>query len=80
MPGSESVHVSRIGPGGQPRGDVELAQDTADQLVDVGFGTQAIELGHHFRERLFGVADRGFRVVLALLLEAVVTTEADFAP
>ena len=45
----------------------------------VSLGAQAIEFGHHARQRLLGVADGGFRVVLTLLFEAALALDEFFA-
>lgn len=62
-----------IGPGREPGDDIELAKDLPDDLVGIACGAEVIELRHHFRERLFHIADGALRVELPLLLETALT-------
>ena len=71
--------MSGIGPGRKPGYHVELSEEAADDLIGVSFGTQPIELGHDFHERLFDVADGALRVEFALLLQAPLTLQEFFA-
>ena len=71
--------MAGVGPGRKPGHDIELTEEAADDLIGVGGRTQLIELRHHRRERLFDVADRPLRVVLALLFETALALDELFA-
>jgi hypothetical protein len=73
------IDLSGIGPGGKPGEHIELAEKAADDLICVSLATQPIELCHHFDQRLLDVADRAFRIELALLLEALLALQEFFA-
>src|SRR4051812_30118183 len=65
-----SVIVLRVGPAGQTRHDVELAQQRAHHLRRVVFRADALELAEHTRDGAVGVGDCTFGVVLALERQA----------
>ena len=71
--GERLVNLSRVGPGGTAGDDVELSEETADDLVGVTRHTQSIELRHYLGERTLDVLDRVLGIVLALLIEAALT-------
>ena len=73
------MHLPGIGPGGQPSHEVELSKKPTDDLVGISLGTQPIELRHDFHERLLDIADRAFRIMLALLIEAALALHEFFA-
>jgi len=56
-----------------------LVEEAADDLVGVGRGAEMVQLVQNFAECLLDVANRSFRVVLTLLLEAALTLEELFA-
>ena len=74
-----SVDLSGIGPGRKPGDDVELPEESADNLVGVRFGAEPIELGNNFDEGFLDVADGTLRIELALLLEALLALEKFFS-
>lgn len=73
------MHLSGIGPCRQPRNDVELSEEAADDFVGVSLGTQAIELRHDFEESLLHISNRVLRVVLTLLVQTALTLDEFFA-
>ena len=50
--------------------NVDLAEELAHHLTGIIAAAQLVELGHDASQRLFGLSDGVFRVVLALSLEA----------
>jgi len=73
------VHVARVGPRGESGDDVELAEEIADDLVSIGFGTETIQLRHDAGQGLLHIADGALGVELALLIEATLTLGKFFA-
>ena len=71
--------MPRIGPGRKAGYQIELPQDTADELVGFVLLTQLVKLGHDLRERAFDVADGALRIVLALRVQAALTSNEFFA-
>jgi hypothetical protein len=59
----------RVGPGGQLRDDVDLAEKLADHLTGVVSLAERVEIGEEPFERIFGLRNRDIRIVLALQLE-----------
>src|SRR5687768_5382759 len=74
-----SVNLLGVGPGGEAGDDVELAEEATDDLIGVGGGAEAVDLGHHLSKRLLHVLDRALRVVLALLFKTALTACELFA-
>jgi hypothetical protein len=68
----------RIGPRGQPSDPIDLAEETAHQLVAVLPGTQLIDVGNQPGERRFNVCECLLGVVLPLLLETLAVPDELF--
>ena len=68
-----------VGPSRRAGDEVELTQQSADDLVGVSGGAQMIQLLQHLTQRLFDVADRSFGVVLALFVETLLALHELFA-
>jgi len=73
------VNVSRVRPGGQLSHGSKLLEETAHNPFAVCVGAQAIQLGHHERERPLQFADGVFRIELALLIETALALLELFA-
>ncbi len=73
------MQLTRFGPGGEFGHDVELAKELADELAGVVALTELLDLLEDSRERIFGLRDRAFRVVLTLTFEALMMFEELFA-
>ena len=65
------MKLSGFGPGGKLRHDVELAEKLANQFAGVFPLAQLLHLLENARQRVLGLRDRDFGVVLALSLEAL---------
>lgn len=65
----------RFGPGRKLGHGVYLPEEAADDFTGILALTQAFNLRHRARERVFGLGDGHVRVVLALLLETLVMLE-----
>ena len=73
------MNVSRVRPGGQLSHGSKLLEETAHNPFAVCVGAQAIQLGHHERERPLQFADGVFRIELALLIETALALLELFA-
>lgn len=68
----------RIGQRGEPRHSIDLAKQTADELIPVLPGTESVNVRNQPRQRCFNVSDRLLRIVLTLLLETLPVLEQLF--
>ena len=73
------MQLTGFGPGGEFGDDVELAQELADELAGVVALTELLHLLEDSRERILGLRDGAFRVVLTLTFEALMMFEKLFA-
>src|SRR5687767_10649977 len=74
-----SVNLSGVGPGGEAGQGIESLEESADDLVGVFLGAQAIELRQHLRERFLDLADGALRIVLTMRIEAPLALHELFA-
>ena len=73
------MQLTGFGPGGEFGHDVELAKELADELARVVALAELLHLLEDSRERVLGLRDRAFRVVLTLTFEALMVFEKLFA-
>ena len=73
------MNLSGVRPGGEASDDVELVEETTDNLIDVSVCTQAIDLRHRVCQGSLQIFNRRRREILALRLEAALTTHKLFA-
>jgi hypothetical protein len=63
------MELTGIGPGREPGDTVEFAKELAYRLTRIFTLAQDFYLGHQPGERVFGLGNRHFRVVLALAFQ-----------
>jgi len=73
------MQSSGFRPRRQIRDEVELSQQISNQLARIVALTEGIDLGEDAGEDVFGLDDREFGEVLALLLEALVVFQELFS-
>jgi hypothetical protein len=73
------MKLTGFGPGGEFGHDVELAKQLANELAGIFALTQLLHLLEDSRERVFGLRDGAFRVVLTLSFKALVMLTKLFA-
>ena len=73
------MDLPMVGPTGHARHEVELSEESADDLVGVLRRAQVVELFEHLAQRLLHVVHRALRIVLALLVEALLALHELFA-
>ena len=73
------MQLTGFSPGGEFGDDVELAEELTDDLAGVFALTELLHLLEDSGERILGLRDRAFRVVLALEFETLMMFEELFA-
>jgi hypothetical protein len=72
------VNLSRVRPGREAGGDIELSKQAANHLIRICAGAEAIELRHHAGQRPFHVVDGIRRISFPLLFETPLAAQKFF--
>ncbi len=73
------MNLSRVGPGEEPGGDVELAEELTHHLIGIPGCAQSVQFRHHTEQRTLHVFDGTLRVELTLLVQRTLTAYEFFA-
>ena len=73
------MDFQRVGPGRQTSHDVELAKQPGENEIGVSLLGQVLDVGQHALQRPLDAADRLFREVLALRVQALLMLQELFA-
>jgi hypothetical protein len=72
------VNLPVVGPGEEPGGEVELAEEFAYHLIGIPGGTEPIQLSHDPKQRAVHVLDGALRIELPLLVQRTLAAEEFF--